>query len=1418
MKINGCCFFQAFESFDKRNSLERESRDKYLEKDGSGSGGSSSYPSPRMQSPRTHNRSVSHDSYFSLLDQNSSCEHPEGLKEEEISDSELSPESSKMFLEPELKVFSEDDTFKSTSLDDTLSRSTVDMESVSMESGCIKSKEHVSPRPEKTSLKDKFKRFTSPSSQRRSEIGVSDSSEDSRNNSLKRASTAIKEKIAQALSPETSRKRSESNAKISSPSSSPKQKHVRMVEEPSILDKSGFDSLLNSELWSCNKDKIAAEIHLEPDAGKESDDDRSHQSIESALIDPELLEKITHLRASPSVSVSEASSVSLAEATVSDNESFTLGSSSNGAHVNAVENRDNISYNQSSVLLPSNCTSSFNPPIAIVTENKLDPGVDTEKKDPLSVSMEDYSKYNLDVAVSNKRPTSLLGIPSSEVISSAGIQTSPETPQGDSTFIEIQYHPLSDTTEPSTPSESQFVSDLIGVSNDINKHDDIPPRQSSPLSPDLSSSSTDEPLENQPFYENVDAGISIPLTSAQEECEDSETKEYTISSLITSPDGDTSTVGGDDAEYENFEYGAEYENVQYGAEYENVAFTSENSNFHTKKVSQDDLDESYENINVLNEERLPKKVLCSREENYNPESQAQYENIQSNEIRHEQPECSTDPYEEVSFGDQHSISNAEASSCSSNFENTLQERSEAEIEGEMVYQQVRFLRKSIQEVNDILKEPNLEKNNKLENSDSHKISSNSLIELPVNVPQSSNNPNETSNENLHSEDSECLDSPVTPSSASLVTEVLVLPSFSSPTESTTDDITSPEASEALSSPQQLPVTGIQNNSSFQSSTSPGNVPQMFSSLSPPSPEPSGQGGSSQMQIITSILTPAPWPRSTSHSSIKTPVPKPRNLPKLNLNSPLQSLTSTPSSTSISPDSPATPGSPSGGSSAQVTPTDDYAPLPSLGSPDSTSPSFIEQPILLSTPTESTSPIEQDIHIESAELKLSKDFSSEPRKVICVAVNSSDIEQSTKRSAPQIQILHRFKSSPDFREKLSLTDKSEFCDVPHTSSEISVTRSQSSSGKIKYDIDDDEQSKRERIEKYKEERRCFFKEKYKSESFRGEKDELLLRLKQKATSPSRPDDEIGTEYDPGFKSISPRNGANSPEKLDCDVKIINQIENDQLLGRLNSQENVISQFNAPQDNFEFKKFQNSRKASCPSDIEFSKVSSSKNIVLNPFKSVSPKEPNEIIKSSKISKKDDIDEDVNVKERVAIWSRPQDKVTHRDLNCPSTKPEKIISSKKNDKKSKENDDSSPSTSLKNSPTAIRNGKSQYTRNSKNIKGSSSSPNKYSGPTLKKIEKDVQLSSAKSQKPPSPPNRNGSKNSITKTYSTTHRNEEASIKPKLPVNQNNSTKNSSTGNQGRIKDMAAIFERDSPTSTTKPIIVRQSSKEERKITHHN
>jgi len=73
------------------------------------------------------------------------------------------------------------------------------------------------------------------------------------------------------------------------------------------------------------------------------------------------------------------------------------------------------------------------------------------------------------------------------------------------------------------------------------------------------------------------------------------------------------------------------------------------------------------------------------------------------------------------------------------------------------------------------------------------------------------------------------------------------------------------------------------------------------------------------------------------------------------------------------------------------------------------------------------------------------------------------------------------------------------------SEMSVLPVEKTSFITPVDLDDPQ--RRERIERYKEERRLILREKYSSESFRGERDEMLQRLKQKAgKAVSSPTDE------------------------------------------------------------------------------------------------------------------------------------------------------------------------------------------------------------------------------------------------------------------------------------------------------------------------
>lgn len=90
-------------------------------------------------------------------------------------------------------------------------------------------------------------------------------------------------------------------------------------------------------------------------------------------------------------------------------------------------------------------------------------------------------------------------------------------------------------------------------------------------------------------------------------------------------------------------------------------------------------------------------------------------------------------------------------------------------------------------------------------------------------------------------------------------------------------------------------------------------------------------------------------------------------------------------------------------------------------------------------------------------------------------------------------LVRIQTSPDINTLKENRDPSE----PKKTSLVDLTTDSTS-----YDINDDP-GRRERIEKYKEERRNYLREKYRSESFRSsEKDELFLRLKQKSSKFSK----------------------------------------------------------------------------------------------------------------------------------------------------------------------------------------------------------------------------------------------------------------------------------------------------------------------------
>lgn len=1163
-----------------------------------------------IPSPRTHNRSVSHDSYFNLLERSGSNTSPPSgpVKEERESDADLSPEnSSKLFLdiselnlefntsEAEMKIFSEDDTLKSTSVEDTLSRSTVDIEeNASISSDVTKSKESVSSR-EKKSLKDKLrKRFTSPSSQRK-ETTMSDSSEDSRSNSLKRASSVIKDKLVQALSPETSRRKAEASS-VPPPQRTSSPIHASKPQVKSVLTNEKGKGLGESaEIQLTKKPELTVEVVEEIEPVVEVKEERT--SIESALIDPELLDKITRMRVSPSVSASEVSSVSLAEATVSDNESFTLGSSSNTGSHEAEVSKGGVISDSGSTLPHSLRTTPCTPPVTIVADPHFQEEIFKREISSSSVREENEEEEQQKKRISKPpvvrdRPNSLLGIPpSTESCGLGSALTSPETPQGDSTFLEIQYHPLSDTTEPSTPSDSHFMGNLEGelAINNLPRLSDPSPRPSSPLSPDLSSSSADDPIENGPLYENIQVGA---LSSSKlSNLDVISTSELYDSSSKVSPEIDTPTAEESEMEYENIQYNA----------LEASLYEDEDS----KIGGSDSITPSYENLSkefpstesrgdtVSSEEA----VLTTYENVVTPTIQIQTESLSDYTGESE--------YEEYSFKGEPSYENVEFVSHGQTLENP---KSEAEIDDEVVYQQVKYLKKSIQEVNEMLNEKSYKPQPLLQSFN---------LTLCQSDHEGKREDVDAVQDTHVSEGSECLDSPVTPSSSSLVTEVLVLPSFSSPTESMTEDAISPDASESQSSPKQQPsaysispcAESLPTNSS-----SPNSVASFIPTLSPPSPDLTGVVPLVATLTCTknsTTLTPSPWPRTGPKlGQVWPPVPKPRHLPSL-------SAGTSPSNKNSSslPDSPPTCTNPRDDLTSEEVRSD----FVSTASQPRNVVHIVQVPPTSSPPPEAS--------LENKNVDSTKDSNNRGEKI---GENSS---QSNKVGPSE-------RSSPSSASDKGKTEE----ESPHPLSRAPVF--------------EDEAQKRERIEKYKKERRSFLREKYKSESFKGEKDDMLLRLKQKATSPSRQDEENGLEFSSATEQTIPLSpSANMPDISGSVAAEISCVPSLTTLTRFQSSSGHSSTKTIPDSKID-KCVSGSEillNRSMSEDHTFSS-SSNKDVytTMSSTNSAGVRSSTRTLSESCATSRGEFrDDDINVKERVAIWNRHEGTPTSSTSSTPSQK---------------------------------------------------------------------------------------------------------------------------------------------------------------------
>ena len=126
-------------------------------------------------SPKCHSRSSSHDSYF---ERKLSVQFKDDSDKKSESELDLSEIQMNFDLEEnEMRIFSEDEAMLSASVGSDLSRSLLD--------------EPVSPKA-RLSFREKFKRFTSPTSHRKTDH-----------------SETFKDKLVGALSPESLRKRSE---------------------------------------------------------------------------------------------------------------------------------------------------------------------------------------------------------------------------------------------------------------------------------------------------------------------------------------------------------------------------------------------------------------------------------------------------------------------------------------------------------------------------------------------------------------------------------------------------------------------------------------------------------------------------------------------------------------------------------------------------------------------------------------------------------------------------------------------------------------------------------------------------------------------------------------------------------------------------------------------------------------------------------------------------------------------------------------------------------------------------------------------------------------------------------------------------------------------------------------------------------
>ena len=935
------------------------------------------------------------------------------VAEEGESDLETSPESSKLFLdiselniefntsEAEMKIFSEDETLRSTSVEESLSKSTQDVEELSLDSSsCARSKENINKR----SLKEKLRhKFTSPGLERRPIGGSS-------GNCLGHTQS-VKGRLADSLTPELARKR---------------RKSAEDAVQSTALNKSlvpptGMGSNASS-LSSDNRNNPEA-ISPQLDDSQASEED-GKSDISFALIDAELMAKLTKLRSS----ASETSSASIADATISDNETFTLASSA-----------------ASPPSVPNPVNESQDPVV-----QSLPPSIMTESCPALPD--EHQSKQT--------RPSSVID---SIIPSSGGL--SPPTPQGGdmSTFMEIQYHPLSDTTEPSTPSGGEAAQEF--------------PARGERFSPSLSSGSNSPPLyenvDNSSPYENVHQYTStikrkssLPKSQAKDDnVPIDEAPAYQNVSLVA-PSGLLETALDDDYEVYTFKNGGQstpsnsIQSVDKSSNNDSSTKIQSPGECYSGTISY--IQNSDESHSELSPQRSPKFVMSQTRQIFN-------ENIPCVDSQ------STDAEEVVKVPN---FSKEFEDGCSG-LQKADDDLQAVIVDGEVVYQQVKYLRRSIQEVNDLIEESHVNRE---------------IMDEP-------------------SVQDECLESPMT--SPSVLTEVLVLPSFASPTESTTDEVTSSEVSDFPQSPSAPPPPHC-------ISTSPSSLIPPLSPSSPPS-----------------TSSPVPLPRSSL----------PQVLPRL---------------------------------SHKTSPKD----IPSPDSQDNCS-------------SQVTS--EVDIDCSSDSSKDATPLQSSPIDKNCSSSSHETLPNSpSPKNLPPL--LLRNKTSPD---------------LTRPSLEVSEAPTSHEAEDVSPNFEEDEAVKRERIEKYKEERRMFLREKYKSESFRGERDEMLLRLKQKAISPSRVDgeEEEGNPTSHGFDLVKHSQGLEESHSYD-------------VLGK-NNKENA-SPLQCP------KQVDTNDNIGKRETVEQRRLSGNGVSYGFPSRKTTPDGSAE--PPVGVHDKNSVDgEDINVKERVAVWTR-------------------------------------------------------------------------------------------------------------------------------------------------------------------------------------